>query len=117
RRKPGNRGAHLLTPAINLPRRNIHPASDLGNDGSRREALRDNYPLLVVAPAPATLNPGDHLYSRHPPSLAPVQTLSFAPVLSPLTTSPQGGLHRAGTISSPFPAAVPRRRGRPPKLQ
>jgi len=57
RRKPSNRGAHLLTPAINLARRNIDTASDLGDDSSWREALRDNRPLLVVAPAPARSTP------------------------------------------------------------
>src|SRR5205823_6224889 len=86
RRKPSSRGALLLTPAINLPRRNINTASDLGDDSSRRETLRDNRPLLVLAPAPSTLNAGDHLNSRHRSSLAPVQTLSFAPVLCRRTT-------------------------------
>ena len=66
--------------------------SDLGDDSSWREALRDNQPLLVVAPAPATLNAGDHLYSRHRPSLAPVQTLSFAPVLSRTATARKAAL-------------------------
>jgi hypothetical protein len=65
RRKPGNRRTHLLTPAINPPRRDVDTASDLGNDSSRREALRNNRPLLIVAPPPSTFDPGDCLNSRH----------------------------------------------------
>src|ERR1700722_5845576 len=34
------------------------------------------------------------------PSLAPVQTLSFALVLNPPPISPQGGPHRTGTLNA-----------------
>jgi len=55
-------------------------------------SFRDDRPLLIVAPAPATLNAGNTS------TLAIArQTLSFAPVLRRLATSPQGGLHRTGT--------------------
>jgi hypothetical protein len=65
RYKPRNRSLHLLAPTIDLAWRNVRAASDLGNDSARREALRDDRPLLLLALATPPLNTGDYRNSHH----------------------------------------------------
>src|SRR5215470_15603345 len=52
-------------PAINLARSNIHAPSNLGDHRPRRQALRNNRPLLLGAPTPPPLWASNDLNPRH----------------------------------------------------
>ena len=99
-RKPVGDGAQFLAPAIDLPGDHIGAPRHLANHRARRQARRNDHPLLFLRPAPPPLPATDHLSSRH----RTVSRTGASTVICtdasrrPLTAAPtQGALHRTVT--------------------
>jgi hypothetical protein len=55
----------IMPPSINLPGHDIKAPGNLANRCARCKSLRDDRPLLLRAPPPATLRARQHLNSAH----------------------------------------------------
>jgi hypothetical protein len=112
RRRPVHPSRQLLTPSIELSRRDPVLVDDFARPNPSPEALRNDLPLLLDRPAPSPLAAGDHLdplrRSSHmtTPMTAPYRSVALDCPMLAVHAKPSAHDPRAaqGGLCSPEPA-------------